>query len=62
MTGTTERHEVLLVISTTISSGIDVVDNHCHYHSPIAPAQFAKRMLLQVRFADLPPGSSVALT
>ena len=60
MAAVAERHEVLLVIRTTMSGGLDVVGHRRLCKSSLASAQFAPRMLGQERLAHLAPGVSVA--
>ena len=55
-----ERHEVLLVIRTTMSGGLDVVGNRRFFELPMPPTQNAEGMLGQERLAHLAPCVPVA--
>ena len=61
MAACTQGHEVLLIIRTTLSGGIDVVDDRRRCRSSLPPAQLAEGMLLKKLLACLPPGRSVTL-
>jgi len=55
-----ERHEVLLVIRTTMSGGLDVVGNRRSCKSSLPATQNAEGMLGQERLAHLAPCVPVA--
>jgi hypothetical protein len=55
-----ERHEVLLVIRTTISSGSDMMGNRRLCKSSLPSAQLAEGMLGEELTANLPPSRSIS--
>ena len=61
MAACTQGHEVLLVIGTALSGGIDVVDDRRLGKSSLPPTQLAEGMIVKKLLAGLPPGGSVTL-
>ena len=61
MAACTQGHEVLLVIGTALSGGIDVVDDRRLGKSSLPPAQLAEGMFAKKLLPGLPPGGAVAL-
>jgi len=61
MAACTQGHEVLLVIGTALSGGIDVVDDRRLGKSSLPPTQLAEGMIVKKLLAGLPPGGAVAL-
>lgn len=61
MAACTQGHEVLLVIGTALSGGIDVVDQCSLCRSSLPSAQLAEGMFVKKFLAGFPPGGAVAL-
>jgi hypothetical protein len=55
MAACTQGHEVLLVIGTTLSGGIDVVDDRRLGKSSLPPTQLAEGMFVKKLLAGFPP-------
>jgi hypothetical protein len=60
MAAWTQGHEVLLVIGTALSGGIDVMGDRCRCHYSLPPAQLAEGMTFKECFPCFPPGGAVA--
>ena len=56
MAACTQGHEVLLVIGTAMSGGIDVVDQCCLCRSSLPSAQLAEGMFVKKFLPRFPPG------
>jgi len=61
MAARAQGHEVLLVIGTALSGGIDVVHDCRLGCSPLPPAQLAEGMPVKKLLPRFPPGGAVAL-
>jgi len=55
MAACTQGHEVLLVIGTALSGGIDVVDDRRLNCSSLPPAQLAEGMFVKKLLPGFPP-------